>query len=987
MEIQFAHISCRMLSDALTLSLLFAGLCLPLSAEVPIILRPEAAPIEQLVARELADGLKRIYPHEQFPVQERLPEAGRCIIVGNAAADTSVRDRAASRLAGPESFAVFTATDGRRELAIIAGADRRGVAYAVYALLERLGHGYFLSVNTQASPRTEPFSFEGWQFADKPLVRDRIVLEWHNFLSGCSTWNLRDWNQWTDQAQKMGYNAIMVHAYGNNPMVEFEFNGKAKPISCLTTTIKGNDWGVEHVNDVRRLVGGEVFDRAEFGADAALGPDEGRVEAAQRLMGEVLANAGRHEMEVYFANDVDTVSSNPQELILTLPREARFGTHAPGRAIEQFWLADPDTPEGYRYYKAQIEALFKAYPQITCLVVWFRQLETPWMELKLSEMPVAWQKEYSAEIARTPGAEKLWRAPQIFAIGKIVRAFDRALKELNLRQVQLAAGTWEFNFLAPCDRFFPSGVKLIGLDYGILKGRSQLGDGELSKVIRNVAVHREVIPVVWAQHDDGSYIGRSYAPFDEFCSRLENVSAAGFAICHWTTRPLDLYFSSCAKQVWQRTKNQALRDTCDDMAAKWFGARARGVMGEYLKRWVSEAPIFGRETSNWFIDPPTPLTNVGQVVAGCRNRVKLINAVDISQLTPGQSDRLHYFKGLEEFIAAFFQTQQEFQEAQDLLAKGDLSGARSLMTHCRPEAVIEQFAQFSSLGGITRGEQGLVVGLNTRWLAHIIGLRQALASEAVRVSFGSTQHDRLAQAHFPGIFTFFVDQAGQFWERWGHAETGADVLLSPGDAAVVPPEPNPSVLPARCAEEICRTGVESDKPIEFTLHPITAPDTKDKHPPPLLPAGDYSLRLLFLDPTSTVAGQRVIQITVAGRPADLVDLYERAGGARRIVELSYPVTLAAPGAVKVTLTPVRGHALICGAVLKPILALAQKLSATPDVTGIDGQPPAVSGDLVSFPESGIIPAMRQMNRRSTGSVPRSLQSSESSFAAQGEQLR
>jgi hypothetical protein len=58
---------------------------------------------------------------------------------------------------------------------------------------------------------------------DTPLVNDRLVFNWHNFLSGCSAWNLADWNRWTDDSHKLGYNAIMVHAYGNNPMAGFSF--------------------------------------------------------------------------------------------------------------------------------------------------------------------------------------------------------------------------------------------------------------------------------------------------------------------------------------------------------------------------------------------------------------------------------------------------------------------------------------------------------------------------------------------------------------------------------------------------------------------------------------------------------------------------------------------------------------------------------------------------------------------------------------------
>ena len=156
-----------------------------------------------------------------------------------------------------ESYVVATARSG--QLGIIAGADARGVIYGVYAILEKLGCGFYLSYDAVAPARREAFSFDGWQLADRPLVRDRFVFNWHNFLSGCSTWNLPEWKAWTLQSQKQGYNAVMVHAYGNNPMVRFTFNGKTKPVGYLSTTVKGRDWSTMHVNDVRRLWGGEVF--------------------------------------------------------------------------------------------------------------------------------------------------------------------------------------------------------------------------------------------------------------------------------------------------------------------------------------------------------------------------------------------------------------------------------------------------------------------------------------------------------------------------------------------------------------------------------------------------------------------------------------------------------------------------------------------------------------------------------------------------------
>jgi len=794
------------------------------SAEVNVVVEPNAPPAVRLAATELRGYLRQLYPAAE----------GKQI-------------RLVANLPTPESYEI-TAT---KDEIVIAGGGARGVVYGVNALLAR----------------TESSVFGDWKLADMPLVGDRIVFNWHNFLSGCSTWNLADWNRWTDDSQKLGYNAIMVHAYGNNPMVSFTFNGKTKPVGYLSTTVKGRDWSTMHVNDVRRLFGGTVFNQPVFGADAAQGPEEQRAKAARQLMQGVFAYAGERAMNVFFADDVDTMSANPQELIATLPAEARFATVGKDGS---FWLANPDTPEGYRYYKAQVAALLADYPQITCLVVWFRNGGTPWMRLRVSEMPAAWQAEYNAAITRTPEAAKFWHSHNMFAIGKIARAFDRALKELGHGRVRLAVGTWRFEFLPGADLFLPPNIPLIGLDYDVLHDDSKLGTAENRWQLAEVGAHRPLIPVIWAHHDDGNYIGRPYTPFAEFHSKLTEAKASGFGIIHWTTRPLDLFFASHARQVWQRTQNEPLRKTCDT-----FGA----PLGAYLERWVTDAPKFARETSDRFID--RPLTNITAIVAGCRERQALL-----AKATGEQAD---YFKGLEQFIAAFHETHDLFQRSQDALKSNDLAQARQLMAQCRPEPVIEQFAKFSSIGGITRGEQGLVVSMNLRWLTHIVRHRQALGMEPVRIKFGPTQHDKLAQS--AGKFTFHFTTDHAVWEVWGEEETGARVFT-------VPTAP----------DEIARTGIETDKPLSFKLRPIMHKA--------LLPPGDYRLRLLLLDPDSTAAGQRVFTVAI-GNTSSTVDIFQETGGANRLLERVYPVTLRAPGEVAVTLTPVKGHAMISGAVLEP----------------------------------------------------------------------
>jgi hypothetical protein len=67
----------------------------------------------------------------------------------------------------------------------------------------------------------------------------------------------------------------------------------------------------------------------------------------------------------------------------------------------------------------------------------------------------------------------------------------------------------------------------------------------------------------------------------------------------------------------------------------------------------------------------------------------------------------------------------------------------------------------------------------------------------------------------------------------------------------------------------------------------------------------------------------VVKVTTGAAAAatvhtDRVDLFARAGGAQRVLELVYPVRLTASGVVEVELTPVVGKTLICGVMLEPV---------------------------------------------------------------------
>jgi hypothetical protein len=409
-------------------------------------------------------------------------------------------------------------------------------------------------------------------------------------------------------------------------------------------------------------------------------------------------------------------------------------------------------------------------------------------------------------------------------------------------------------------------------------------------------------------------VGRPYTPYSDFHSKLVDSRACGFGIIHWTTRPLDLYFKSLSRQVWQATQNQPLRVACNEMAERSFGMSTGDKMGEYLYRWVTEAPKIGRDTSDRFID--RKLAGITDIVPGYKQRMELIDSVEQKLMDAAGRDRLDYFKGLERFITDVHRTEEAFRRSQGLYKAGDLAAARRVMALCRPGRVIERYARFSSLGRITRGEQGLVVSMNLRWLTHYVRHRQILGTESVRYNFTPTSHDPLAQSM--GTFTFHFGPKHRVWECFGTKETGATSFVVPDNVNITRGDEVPAAY-----EEICRSGIESDKPITITLQPIMAKGGRGSVNLARLPAGKYRLELLMLEPKSTGPGQRIFNVTTGANRAatietDQIDIFKHTGQANRILVRRYPITLEKPGRIDVTLEPVKGKALLCGAILEPV---------------------------------------------------------------------
>ena len=522
-------------------------------------------------------------------------------------------------------------------------------------------------------------------------------------------------------------------------------------------------------------------------------------------------------------------------------------------------LADPDSKEGYLYYKNEVEQLMKLYPQITQIAVWFRgDPASPWTSLQPEEFPAAWREEYRAAMEANPALKNDPRAPGMFAMGKVAKAFRKALDETGHAQVTLAAGSWGFGYLPSADVFMPADATLMPLDAGY-----EFPSDPVQESVRAIGRHRPVAPIVWAQHDDREYAGRSYVPFAGLGSMLQWSNSAGYGVIHWTTRPLDLFFKNVADQVWAGSEDEALDVTAAEMAKRTFGNEAQELGKRYLLDWIYNAPAFGRETTDKFILLTLDAENEKR---GAKERLELLQRMRPLARDAAAQDWVGYFEDWEGYAQGVFEAQSALQKSEAALKAGDLALARREIAAAAPESAIEEYAKTIRHGITSRGEKGILISMNLRWLPYFEAQRQAVELEPLKIEFAPTYHDALAQQ--PGLYSYDFDPSHRVIEVLGPQELGVEVREFEGGAP-------------------CPSGIEVQSPVTLTVGGLAGTS---------LPAGTYRLRLNMPEAASVAF---------------------ESGGNRQVVTSAAEVEAqASGGVVQFTLSPVGGPARVCGLTLR-----------------------------------------------------------------------
>ena len=837
-----------------------------------IVHAPDADRVIKTAASELRDHLRNNYPEDQFTVSTKYPEQGATILLGTREDQPVLAELvSAEQLPAEEAF-VADVVDA--DAAYVCGATPRAVLYGVYQVLDRkYDYGFAMSFEASAAVRPGPFSLEHWQLSDHPIVPERFLFAWFNYLEVNGTWSFEDWEQALRNGARLGLNQLFFHCYANDPLLHFEFRGHEKPVGWRNNSRKGRTYAVEHVWDVRNLIGGsEVFDGPVFGSEAAVVPDEERVEAARDLMRRVIQRAKDFGYHVIWGIDIDTKPTWDRQFIAkAVPEAARFSA---GGRWNRYEVVDPTAAAGRDFFRSMLQTYLDEMPGVDTYMLWVRRSQqTPVLGMTFDALPAAWQQDLRRQLPEgSPMDSK--QSPGIYYVNQVAECWRSILDEAGHADKGIGFGSWSWQL---SEKFLPANVLMapevsfLIVDYMNAFGRSKT----FNEVVRTIAEKRVVGPLLRNKNDDGGYFGKPASPQQNLAETLAQTGAQRIGTYSYMPRPSDLYTITVARQLWESTQNEGLDEVIADAAQDWFGEEAAPLMREYLTEWMDSSPIIGRTSGDHFQEDISQKW-LDRHLQSTPERIAMLERVDLNAMPPPARNRWSYFRNLEEFMLKYHQAQRGFQNNETAVLQSQL-----------PEEAIARYVDAVTSHDLNPGEKGLLIGLHTRWLSWIVAKRQAYGFEATRINFQPTNHD--PHARKPGKRTFFSDDSQKLWAGLGQKETGYRVEMDRPDGETA-------------LEVVCGIYLESEKPITLELGNVRNE--------PELGSGLYRVTLYL---PGHLSGR---EMTVQMEGQDMGNI--TVGSSGPVQAEQFDPILIDDGVLNLTLTPTKGKAVIGGIFMEPV---------------------------------------------------------------------
>ena len=198
---------------------LLAASCGRLKKGPAIIISEDAAPLEDLAAREIR---RYIYLRtgELLPVERKaeLMDGRRtavCVLDKNRFPATALDDASLRREAAglsEQEYLLKTVSQRGKNRTLVVGGNGVGTLYGAYRLAERLGVRFYLHGDVIPDDRV-PLQIPFVEETGRPLFPLRGIHPFHDFPEGPDWWDLADYKTYLAQLPKLRMNFIGLHTY------------------------------------------------------------------------------------------------------------------------------------------------------------------------------------------------------------------------------------------------------------------------------------------------------------------------------------------------------------------------------------------------------------------------------------------------------------------------------------------------------------------------------------------------------------------------------------------------------------------------------------------------------------------------------------------------------------------------------------------------------------------------------------------------------
>jgi hypothetical protein len=544
---------------------------------------------------------------------------------------------------------VLRVVPGKPVRLLVAGREPAGVQRGAYALVERLGVGFYLGGDALPEPRPALLIPADLDETRQPVFRIRGSLPWYNFLNSPTTWDLEDFQVFFDQMAKMGNNFVGFHSYDSEPFAAYPWEGNWRMGAPAATSLDYG-WGTVRglKSDAFGFGTGRYFSYEVFGSrSAAL-----RAEPPQDSVGPWVFPRRTPADEAILRAQAGLAQG--------LEYARRRGLHV---CVGFELTGDPTVAETRRQTEARIRNLLATYPMMDH--VWFWQSEGLGggaAAAPLDSPLGAIVHRLRPTFAYLASEERIGEAARVAAWVEFAHGVVKRLRpDLKVVVSGWGGDAWMrfSDFYVGLDQVLPRDIVFAALD-----NIDPTAQAQVSEAYGKLSPGREKWPIPWFESDGGGsrrdqwFAQANVKPFTHLVRDARAKGCQGLLGIHWQTRGIEEVAAYTAQYAWNPDLTYA--DFYADFARKCFGETHGPEMASVLvrlealgPRWTGASGQIECGGFQWFSDDRRPRDENFQALAEIDATLGRLAAACAEG--PGQrhAERLRYLRASVAFARRF----------------------------------------------------------------------------------------------------------------------------------------------------------------------------------------------------------------------------------------------------------------------------------------------------------------------------------------------